>query len=140
MRPEALKVLEGSDLILHAGDVGKPDVLEPLRDIAPLLVVRGNVDYGDWAQALPMTEVAEADNHLIYMLHIIEELDLDPVKAGFSAVIYGHSHQPSISEKRGVLYINPGSAGRRRFKLPVTVARIDIVHGELRPQIVNLDV
>ena len=140
LRPEALTVLEGSDLILHAGDVGKPEVLAPLREIAPLLVVRGNVDYGDWAEALPMTEVAEAQGHLIYMIHILEDLDLDPVAAGFSAVICGHSHQPLISEKRGILYINPGSAGRRRFKLPVTVGRLEITDGKLQPEIIELEV
>ena len=140
MRPQALKALAGSDLILHAGDVGKPEVLDPLREIAPLLVVRGNVDYGDWAEDLPMSEVAEAGGHLIYMIHILEELDIEPVAAGFSAVVYGHSHQPAISEKRGVLYLNPGSAGRRRFKLPVTVARLEILDGRLKPEIIELAV
>jgi uncharacterized protein len=126
LRPEALNELRGSDLILHAGDVGKPEILESLRAIAPVVAVRGNIDRGDWASRLPMTTVAEAGSVSIYMLHDIKELDLDPDAAGFRVVVSGHSHKPSRTERDGVLYINPGSAGPRRFKLPITVARLDL--------------
>jgi uncharacterized protein len=124
LRPEAVRALAGSDLIIHAGDVGSPEVLGALRIIAPVVAVNGNVDTGAWASALPATAVAEAGGTLIYVLDDLNELDLDPAAAGFAVVVCGHSHQPSTSEKSGVFYINPGSAGRRRFKLPVTVARL----------------
>jgi uncharacterized protein len=126
LRSGALNALEGSDLILHAGDVGKPGILESLRAIAPTVVVRGNIDHGGWASRLPMTAIAEAGSVSIYMLHDIKELDVDPVAAGFRVVVSGHSHKPSRTERGGVLYINPGSAGPQRFKLPVTVARLDL--------------
>jgi putative phosphoesterase len=126
MRDEALLALEGSDLIIHAGDVGKPEIIEVLRGIAPVVVVRGNIDRGAWAGTLPSTAVAEAGPAMIYVLHDVHDLDLDPVAAGFHAVVSGHSHQPGCTERAGVLYINPGSAGPRRFKLPVTVARLDL--------------
>ncbi len=126
LREEALAALAGSDLIIHAGDVGKPEILERLRALAPVVAVRGNIDRGAWANALPETAVAEASQARIYVLHNIQELDLDPVAAGFSIVISGHSHKLSRTERSGVLYLNPGSAGPRRFRLPVTVARIDL--------------
>lgn len=126
LRPEALTALQGVDHILHAGDVGKPYILDALRQIAPLTVVRGNVDRADWAAALPMTEVFRAGGHDIYMLHILDDLDLDPAAAGFSAVIYGHTHQPKVEQKEGVWFINPGSAGPRRFNLPISMAYLDI--------------
>lgn len=135
LREEALRALQGSDLILHAGDVGATGILERLRDIAPAVAVRGNVDEGDWAEALPMTLVVEAGGVTVYMLHILQELDLDPRTAGFAMVVSGHSHQPGQSEKNGVIYVNPGSAGPRRFRLPVTVARLDL---ELRPWKIEL--
>lgn len=138
LRPQALEALRGCDLIIHAGDVGKPEVLEPLRGLAPTYVVRGNVDHGDWAERLPMTAVVHAGDLMLYVLHIIADLDLDPPTAGFAAVIYGHSHQPSIETRDGVLYLNPGSAGPRRFNLPISLARITIVGATLTPQLITL--
>jgi uncharacterized protein len=126
LREEAVRALRGSDLILHAGDVGAPEILEMLKKVAPMIAVRGNVDQGAWADHLAKTEVVEAGSATIYMLHILEELDLDPRAAGFSIVVSGHSHKPGQTEKNGVLYINPGSAGPGRFQLPVTVARLDL--------------
>jgi uncharacterized protein len=126
MRPRALSALEGSDLIIHAGDVGKPEVLDQLRALAPLVAVRGNVDQGAWASLLPVTAVAEAGGSRIYVIHDIGQLDLDPAAAGFHAVVSGHSHKPVHSERNGVMYLNPGSAGPRRFKLPITVARLGL--------------
>jgi len=126
LREEALQALRGSDLILHAGDVGAPEILDKLREIAPVIAVRGNVDEGAWAEKLPMAQVVEAGGLTIYMLHILEQLDLDPRAAGFAMVISGHSHQPGQKERNGVSYVNPGSAGPRRFRLPITVARLDI--------------
>jgi uncharacterized protein len=134
MRQEALTALEGSSLIIHAGDVGnpqgkppgKPGVVEQLRALAPVVAVRGNVDKGDWASQLPMTAVAEAGPVLIYVLHDIQQLDLDPAAAGFQIVVSGHSHKPGRTDRAGVMYLNPGSAGPRRFRLPITVARLDL--------------
>jgi putative phosphoesterase len=138
VRPEALAALEGSDLIIHAGDVGKPEVLERLRAIAPTFAVRGNVDTQAWASALPATEAVEAGKMLIWVLHDIAQLDLDPSVA-FAAVVYGHSHKPSIETRDGVLYINPGSAGPRRFRLPVTVGRLTLRDDGIWPEIVELE-
>lgn len=126
LRPAALEALQGSELIIHAGDVGKPEILDALRAIVPVVAVRGNVDYGDWADALPLTAVAEAGSTLIYVLHDLEQLDLKPAAAGFHVVVTGHSHKPARFERDGVLYINPGSAGPRRFRLPISVARLDV--------------
>jgi putative phosphoesterase len=126
LRAEAVRALRGSDLILHAGDVGAPEILESLKTIAPVVAVRGNVDTGEWAKALPLTEVIPLGSATIYMLHILEDLDLDPRVAGFPIVVSGHSHKPGQTEKDGVFYINPGSAGPCRFHLPVTVARLDL--------------
>lgn len=126
MRQEALTALEGSDLIIHAGDVGRPEILDRLRGLAPVVAVRGNVDQGAWAYNLPMTAVAEAGSSLIYVLHDIAQLDLNPAAAQFQAVVSGHSHKPGRTERDGVMYLNPGSAGPRRFRLPVTVARLDL--------------
>jgi putative phosphoesterase len=125
LRKEAIRALQGSELILHAGDVGGPEILDALQALAPVVAVRGNVDRGDWAWKLPTTAVAEAGDARIYILHDVNELDLDPVAAGFRMVLSGHSHKFGRSERSGVLYINPGSAGPRRFQLPVTVARLD---------------
>jgi putative phosphoesterase len=127
LRPEALQALQGSDLIIHAGDVGKPEILDALKALAPVVAVRGNIDRGAWAWELPTTAVAEAGPARIYVLHDIHELDLDPAAAGFHVVVSGHSHKPARTERSGVLYVNPGSAGPRRFRLPVTVARLSLV-------------
>jgi putative phosphoesterase len=126
MRQEALTALKGSDLIIHAGDVGKPEILDQLRALAPVIAVRGNIDKGAWGNQLPLTEVAEAHSALIFVLHDIQELDLNPAAAGFEIVVSGHSHKPSHTEHSGVMYLNPGSAGPRRFQLPITVARLDL--------------
>ncbi|HYL84742.1 MAG TPA: metallophosphoesterase family protein [Candidatus Angelobacter sp.] len=126
LRPEAVEALRGSELILHAGDVGKPEILDTLRTLAPVIAVRGNVDTSDWAKTLPETAVAEAGPILLYVLHDLHTLDLDPAAAGFLVVVSGHSHKPGKYEKSGVLYINPGSAGPRRFELPITLARLDL--------------
>ncbi|MGP0091260.1 MAG: metallophosphoesterase family protein [Xanthobacteraceae bacterium] len=140
LRPETLGALRGSDIIIHAGDVGDPAVIEGLRGLAPTSIVRGNIDTQSWAAALPMTARVEVGALAFYLLHDISQLDLDPAAAGFAAVIFGHSHQPSIETRAGVLFLNPGSAGRRRFKLPVAVARIRVSGQRLQPEIVELDV
>ena len=126
LREEALRALEGSELIIHAGDVGKPEILDALKAIAPVFAVRGNVDTESWASALPETEVVETRLATFYVLHDLHMLDLNPAAAGFHIVVSGHSHKPSRTEQDGVLYINPGSAGPRRFQLPVTVARLSL--------------
>lgn len=130
LREEALRALHGSDLILHAGDVGAPEILKTLKTIAPVVAVRGNVDRAEWAQVLPFIELIQAGSIMIYMLHILQDLGINPAAEGFHIVVSGHSHKPGQTEKDGVLYINPGSAGPRRFYLPVTVARLDL---ETRP-------
>jgi hypothetical protein len=126
MREEAFRALQSSSLIVHAGDVGKPEILETLRTIAPVVAVKGNIDQGPWAEAWPATAVARAGPAVLYILHDVHDLDLDPVAAGYHVVISGHSHKPDCTERSGVLYVNPGSAGPRRFRLPVTVARLDL--------------
>ncbi len=126
LRPEAVRALEGSDLIIHAGDVGDPEILATLKTIAPVFAVRGNVDTQEWARSLPETEVVETASMTIYVLHDVHDLDLDPVAAGFQIVISGHSHKPGQMLHKGVLFLNPGSAGPRRFDLPVSIARLDV--------------
>lgn len=138
LRAEAVRALEGSDLIIHAGDVGKPEILDALKTIAPVTAVRGNMDTGAWAFELPRTAVAEAGATLIYVLHNLEELDLNPAAVGFRVVASGHSHKPSREERGGVIYLNPGSAGPRRFSLPVTLARMDLSKTPPRIEFVNL--
>ncbi len=138
-RPEDIEALRGSDRILHAGDVGAPEILETLGQLAPVTVVRGNVDTGSWARDLPETELVEAGGVSIYMLHDLGRLDLKPEAARFRVVVYGHSHQPKIAEKNGVLYFNPGSAGPRRFHLPVSVGRLVIAAGKVRADLVKLE-
>ncbi|MDR3762829.1 MAG: metallophosphoesterase family protein [Acidobacteriota bacterium] len=138
LRPEAVEALKGSKLILHAGDVGSWEVLRDLRRVAPVVAVRGNVDTADWARWLKPVEVAEFSGLSFYILHKLSELDLKPEAADMAAVLYGHSHRPSIEWHNGVLRFNPGSAGPRRFDLPVTVGRIRIVKGELKPEIITL--
>ncbi len=138
LRPEALDALRGVDQILHAGDVGTPDILTALKAVAPTTAVRGNVDHGVWATALPMTEVVRLGTLDVFMLHDLGALDLDPVAAGFAAVITGHSHQPKAEWTRGVLYLNPGSAGPRRFTLPVTLSILRITGGTIEHQRIDL--
>jgi len=138
LRPEALAALQGASQIIHAGDVGAPEVLTGLSAIAPVTAIRGNVDEGAWALALPATQVVEVDGLLVYVLHDLGALDLDPAAAGLAAVISGHSHQPRIERRQGVLYLNPGSAGPRRFKLPVSVAQLTVQAGQLEAEVVRL--
>ncbi len=124
LRPEAIEALRGSEHIIHAGDVGAAEILEELATIAPVTAIRGNVDKGAWARKLPETEVVEIGGISIYVLHDLAQLDLKPEAAGFKVVISGHSHVPKQETRGGVLYFNPGSAGPRRFKLPVSVGRL----------------
>ena len=124
LRPEALEVLEGVDLIVHAGDIGSPQIIDALRELAPVFAIRGNVDRGVWADEFSATEIVEVDDLLLYVLHDLGQLDLDPAAAGFRVVIYGHSHDPKVAEKQGVVYLNPGSAGPRRLRLPISMARM----------------
>jgi putative phosphoesterase len=138
VRPEALRALSGCDLILHAGDVGKPEVLDSLRRVAPVVAIRGNNDRGAWADSLPSSDVALVDSSLLYLVHDLAELDLDPAAAQLAAVISGHSHRPSAELREGVLYLNPGSAGPRRFSLPVALALLGIRGRILEPRIVLL--
>lgn len=139
LRPEAVEALRGSELIIHAGDVGKPGILEALGKIAPVVVVRGNVDTEPWAEALPETAVAEVGSVLIYVLHDVNALDLNPRASGFPIVVSGHSHKPGKSERNGVLYINPGSAGPKRFQLPVAVALLRLDGAPWAVEFVDLE-
>ena len=139
LRPQAVEALRGSELILHAGDVGEPEILDSLRDIAPVMAVRGNVDYGGWADKLPMTEDLTVGTSHLHMLHILAQLSVDPAAAGIGMVIYGHSHKPEIVVRDGVTYFNPGSAGPRRFKLPITLGRIRVVQGRPEPELIELE-
>ena len=138
LRPEAMAGLRGAEHIIHAGDVGKPEILQQLGEIAPVTAVRGNIDKGTWALKLPETQVVELSGISIYVLHDLGTLDLKPQAAGFEVVISGHSHVPKQEMRDGVLYFNPGSAGPRRFKLPITVGRIFIENGEVRGEIVTI--
>jgi len=140
IRPDALVALEGSDLIIHAGDVGTPEVFAALERIAPVHAIRGNIDTAAWAQHLPEQREVQVENVRIWVLHDLHQLALDAAAEGYRAVISGHSHQPKIEESGGVLYLNPGSAGPRRFKLPVTVARCEVRHGAIWAKLVELDV
>ncbi len=138
VRPEAVAALQGVSLIIHAGDVGTPGVLEQLRIVAPVVAVRGNTDQDYWARELPLTEVVEIGMVSFYVLHNVDELDLDPMKSGFSAVISGHSHQPLIDRRNGVLFLNPGSAGARRLKLHPSLAVLTVKEKSINARIIPL--
>jgi len=138
LRPEAVEALRGAERIIHAGDVGAPDVLSALAALAPVTAVRGNNDKGAWAGRLPATAVLEAGGVSIYVLHDVSELDLDPAAAGFGVVVAGHSHQPLQEARGGVLFFNPGSAGPRRFRLPICVGRLHIDGRAARGELVTL--
>ncbi len=140
LRPEALAALRGSDYIIHGGDIGDPVILEKLAEIAPVTAVRGNVDKGAWTKKVPVANVLEVEHLSIYVLHDLAQLDVKPEAAGFAAVISGHSHLPKQEVKNGVLYFNPGSAGPRRFRLPVSVGRLRIQGGMLRREVLYLPV
>jgi putative phosphoesterase len=137
LRPEALKALQGVDRILHGGDVGDAAVLEALREIAPVVAVRGNNDKGEWAKELPQWEVAELEGVFVYIIHDLKEMDISPA-GSFQVVVSGHSHKPSIEEHRGVLYVNPGSAGPRRFQLPISIALLRVTGDQASAEIVEL--
>ncbi|MEL7063016.1 MAG: metallophosphoesterase family protein [Bacteroidota bacterium] len=137
-RDEITEWFSDVDYILHIGDVGKPFILEKLAQIAPVKVVRGNVDRGAWAEGLPMTEVVQLDEVLIYMVHKPEDLDLDPSAADFQVVLMGHTHKPLIQYKDGVLYMNPGSFGPKRFSLPISLGYLEIKEGRITPSIRTL--
>lgn len=140
VRPEALRALKGADLLIHAGDIGRPEVIVALKSVASVVAVRGNIDQGEWARNLPETEVVEFGDLQIYVLHDVNNIDLDPGKAGFCAVISGHSHCPSITRRNGVLFLNPGSAGPRRFKLPVSIARLRVKGASVDAEVIELSV
>ena len=138
LRPEAEQALHGVDVIVHAGDVGKPEILARLKEIAPVFAVRGNVDTEPWAQELPLTAVVDAGRASLYVLHNLRDLDLVPEAAGFQVVISGHTHQPEQKAQNGVLYLNPGSAGPKRFRLPVTLGLLDLSRKRWNARIVQL--
>jgi len=140
LRPEAVAALAGVERIVHAGDIGSPEVIAALARIAPVSAVRGNNDRERWAADIPQTEVVEVGGVSLYVLHDLHELDLDPRVAGFGAVIAGHSHQPKLHERDGVLYLNPGSAGPRRFKLPISLARLTITGSKIDARLVTLEI
>jgi putative phosphoesterase len=140
LRPEAVAALQGVDLILHAGDIGKPEVLAGLGAIAPVVAIRGNNDTGEWATTIPDRETVTIGDISVHMLHIIKELNLDPQGTGIQVVVSGHSHKPLIEERAGVLFLNPGSAGPRRFKLPISVAHLQINGTHINARIIELAV
>ena len=138
LRPEAIAALRGSDHIIHAGDVGDPEILDALKRLAPLTAIRGNIDKSSWARRIPESEVVELAGMPIYVLHDLAQLDLKPEAAGLKVVVYGHSHVPKQETRNGVLYFNPGSAGPRRFKLPISVGRLTVEEGNIRGEIITL--
>ena len=138
LRPNALAALRGSDYVIHAGDIGDPDILQKLAQIAPVTAIRGNVDREAWARKIPSTNVLEVGGISVYVLHNLQELDLNPDAAGFAVVAYGHSHVPKQESKNGVLYFNPGSAGPRRFRLPVTIGRLRVQGDRVSGEIVEI--
>src|SRR5215467_14005954 len=140
LRPQAVAALRGSALIIHAGDVGSPDILDELQKIAPVVAVRGNVDRGAWAERLPHSEIVEHEGVRLYVLHILEDLDLDPPTADFHAVITGHTHRPKMKTKDGVLYFNPGSAGPRHFIRSISVGRLVVPDGKPTGEIITLQI
>jgi putative phosphoesterase len=138
LRPGALKLLEGSDAIVHAGDIGDPAILEALKGIAPVTAVRGNNDTAAWSRSIPETDVLQVEEALIYVIHDLAELDIDPVAAGMHAVISGHSHKPKCESRGGVLFINPGSAGPRRFTLPISLGRLHVTGGRVTAELLEI--
>jgi len=140
LRPEALRVLAHVDHIIHGGDIGDPDIITALRRIAPVTAIRGNVDTGDWAADFAETELVRLAGRLFYVLHDLNSLQIDPVARGIDVIVSGHSHMPKIATVDGSLYVNPGSAGRRRFKLPITLASLEVTLDGLKPIIHDLEV
>jgi uncharacterized protein len=139
LRPEAVEMLRGSEHIIHAGDIGAPEIIPALEKLAPVTAIRGNVDQMAWCRKFSETEVVELAGIHIYIIHDVNAMDLNPKAAGFAAVISGHSHKPHQETKDGVLYFNPGSAGPRRFKLPITVGRLEISGGRLAATVLSLE-
>ena len=135
----AIDALKGSNAVLHAGDVGSPGVLEALEEIAPVYPVKGNTDRGIWTERLPMTQLVELGGRLFYVIHNLGDLDIVPESIGVDAVIYGHTHIPKEERKKGVLYFNPGSAGPKRFRLPVCLGKITITNGDLTAEWIDLE-
>jgi putative phosphoesterase len=140
LRPEAVAKLEGCDLIIHAGDVGSPEILATLKALAPTYAVRGNVDNAPWCYRMPLSQVIEVEEVQLYVYHGHQPLDLDPVSAGFKAVISGHTHQPLLERRREVLYLNPGSAGHKRFSLPVSLAKVEVSGQQISAELFTLKV
>lgn len=140
IRPQALAALEGVDGIIHAGDIGKPEVIVALKTIAPVAAVKGNIDSGVWATSLPNTKLVQVGGTRLFIIHNIKELDRDPVARGYQVVVSGHSHKPLVASRDGVLFVNPGSAGPRRFKLPIAVGKLFIQNGQVNAEIIDLAV
>jgi putative phosphoesterase len=140
IRPQALEALRKVDLIIHAGDIGKPEVIKTLKSIAPVIAIKGNNDTQGWAKKFPAVRSVRDNQANIYVIHNIKELAFDPARRGFHAVISGHSHKPLISKRDAVLFVNPGSAGPRRFKLPVAVAKLRVTEQSIEAEIIELDV
>lgn len=138
VRPQVFGALTGADLIIHAGDIGSPDVLKTLEAIAPVIAVRGNNDQDPWAAKIPLTNFVEHQSYFFYVVHELDHLDVDPVASELSAVIFGHSHRASAERRKGILYLNPGSAGPRRFTLPISVARLHVTDTGLTPEIIEI--
>lgn len=138
LRPEALTALMGVERIIHAGDIGSPSILERLQTIAPVIAVRGNNDKGAWAEAIPESLLIEVRGHSIHVLHDLALIDLSPAAAGIAVVISGHSHKPQVTEREGVLFVNPGSAGPRRFRLPIAVAKLHVGNKSVHAEIIEL--
>ena len=139
LRPQALSFLRGCEHIIHGGDIGGQDVLDALAALAPVTAVRSNDDQGEWAEAVPETELIQFGEVFVYVLHDLARLDIDPQAAGVGVVVSGHSHRPLVEDRDGVLYVNPGSAGPRRFKLPIAVAAFVITGKSISARIVELD-
>jgi len=138
LRPEAVSALRGVDRIIHAGDIGAPEILTALGELAPVTAVRGNNDKGPWARAIPDTQIVDAGGVLVYVIHDVAELDVDPRAGGFGVVVAGHSHRPRNELRDGVLWFNPGSAGPRRFKLPIALGLLTVEAGGARGEILTL--
>lgn len=140
LRPEAVAALQGSDYIIHAGDIGAEDIIPTLQTIAPVAAIRGNIDHAAWTKQYPVDDFIELDDRLIYVIHDVNEINVSPHKASIDLVISGHSHKPGIKEKNGVIYLNPGSAGPRRFKLPISIATVEITKKKIIPQLIELSI
>jgi putative phosphoesterase len=138
LRPEARAFLVGCDYIVHGGDIGEPQILDELAALAPLIAVRGNNDTEPWAARLPLHELIKVGNVFVYVIHNLAELDIDPRAAGIRVVVSGHSHKPKVEERDGVLYVNPGSSGPRRFKLPISVGEVTVSDRAVKARLVNL--